>query len=987
MNLSMKVGIISFLMFLSTGTCFAADWSKVEANDFKSLSFNKAQSVRHVYIKFLKRVEKTQQFARYKGEEFTSYKNVEQIYNAFSLVAPAYAADGDVCFFGGWPSKLKDNLCEGPWHHRNSSQTNKALGGGYTKSFSCKGGPQYFRCNPVVFGVPVPGVNGTENGVDIDLNHTENGYCVDTKGSYIELSKKCELASKKSIESQVAEIQSESKEGEERRKQLEAFHQSIFGKDGKSGFCGNYRSSKGEVYDACDDLQKRLNELGIPFEIKPKEKLVKEKDPIPTVEENLITGEFITVSPPENLYGEGMSVMEECQRFLEKNSSDDIRGRRIIQSLHGGMAACNKGQQSLPGISLTESGLEKLNDSFDKAGYLKKLNLKNFKSIVQALMVSELSFMNTDGDFPETKLLTGSKADFKERIKERFPRIKEKEFSDAFDEIYAKVMESKENIPQNTYKSSISAFEALADNNTDSVNKTCGAIHEEYNQRFGDRKRWYGLDWTRKKSQDELKFINEKKQLLRGKIDHVYSATNMGFLLGTDHFKKYVMDPSADFVQTCMDEKEHMVIKPNIQKSNYQAALVNAREMLLESFSKISDGRFGINNTLSISTANSAIEDYLKTDRKIVLETILKAKGEEQIKLAKFLCFRTMDIYDSDESLQYFGVLGGGLMSLAGAISCAVPLGWTQLVGCPAAKVGASIAVASSGYKASEAIIESKRLDLNMAKGTNTSSYLDEKKRSTAQLNQAGVELGLASLPLLAVTKTAPLINKGQSVTGSPGTTIVPFVPKNPVSEKILLEDTVKKIGVKSNLPQVINSSKGLVPNLNSGKELGGLILRPKGQLSTNVFRGGTKRGPVTLEGEYTVVSATKLVSAKGVEQIIKSLIPVANQVTNHNKNRDDFKKLKLINTLPSEVVDKDFINLLSEENNDKVILKSRARQKLKILLNLDKNTTDGELLKLIKILQGQLDSTPHELGSPVNNISKDELRRLEILIKLAFEI
>jgi hypothetical protein len=1023
----------------------------VKADDYKSLSFNKAQSVRKAYLTFFKRVEKVENYPAYKGEKFSSFPGFEKYWKNIEKYYSAYAADGDVCFFGGWPSKLKDNLCEGPWHHSDSKETIK-LGGGYNRGSSC-GAPEYFRCNPAIFGSPVPGVKAKENGVEINLspkNGNSKGYCVNAKGSYIELSKKCELASDKSIEKQIEEIQDEGEAGKAKRKQLEDLHSSIFGKDGKTGFCGTYKSSKGEVYDACDDLKKRLNALGLPFI--PAKKVPQKVNAASTdvlVEESPIFAAFVAPEPLVNHLGEGMGVMQECQKFLEENSSDDIRGRRIIQNLYGGLASCNKEQKALPSETLTESGLEKVDEAFDKLAYLEKLNIKNFKSIVTALMVSELSYMNQDGDFPKEKLLVNNKEAFKLQLKEKFPRIEEEGFSKAFSDVFESIQANKNKIPENTYESSIGAFEALADNNKDSVNKTCGAIHEEYQEKFGDSKRWYGLDWTRTKTQEELDFIAEKRNLLRTKIDQVYTSTNMGFLLGTDHFKEHVMDPTVDYAETCLDEKEHMVIKPNIQKSNFQAALVSAREQLFESLDDMSTGSVGPTQMLSISTADYAIEDYLKTDRKLILETILNAKGDKQKELAKFLCYRTMDIYDSDETLQYVGVLGGGVLSLAGAIGCALPFGVTQVVGCPAASIGAGWAVTASGIKAGQGYVESNRLDLSVAKGNTTSatSYADSKGRTSKQIKQAGVEAVLSALPLLNAGKVAGVSNSasnkgnGLVVASEPGKALtlvrqtgteianIP-VPKAAVSvtEQVrLLNGTGQKLleapkvtevlslpgpstalvpykGVQTGLvPYRPNTSVIKVPGTSisptTGREMAPLVSKTgeflgKGrEISTKVFTSPLRSG-VTLEGEFTVVGIKKMLSLQNPKQILNSIIPVAYQGVKGEvdkkdsgislKEREEFKRARNISTLPSEKLGNEFALVLQNTVEVKPESKVKAMVFLREILNLTKNATDVEIKTKLMQYQKRLDPMPHRIGSSAYQVSEDEMKRLDVLVKIA---
>ena len=595
----------------------------------------------------------------------------------------------------------------------------------------------------------------------------------------------------------------------------------------------------------------------------------------------------------------------------------------------------------------------------------------------------------------------------------------------------------------------------------------------------------YGLDWTRALSNEEKDFITEKRNVLRNKVDEVYASSKMGFLLATDHFKKHVMDPSVDFVQTCLDEREHMVIKPNVQKTNFQAALMDARKHLFDSLGEISEGRIGPTKMLSISTADGAIEDYLKTDRKLVLETILNARGDQQKELAKFLCYRTMDIYDRDETLQYVGIMGGGLLSLAGAIGCAIPTGVTQLVGCPAVKIGAGIAVASAGVKGGQAYIEEKKLDNSVTKGnaTGASDYSDDKNRVKGQQKRAGVELVLSAVPLVNAAKVATgasTVNSGKGVVvaseSGKGLTIVSQAGDDVVKSQvpvtypavgvadqtILIEGAGQKLievsrPVKiallpnkttgtslvpykgtgtalvpykspgtSLVPYNITPGTGMIPyklpgnsivpakgnsvipykltgtslSTTSGTQVGpqlvrtGTLLDRGRSLSTNVITNAERKG-ITIEGEYTVVGIKKMVSLQNPRQILTALVPVINQVSGNEESnkdsaisvqdRDDFKNFKKIKVLPSEKLGDQFIQDILSTDGGSVNNKLRAQELLRELIGLGKDAKDVEVISKIKAYQLQLEPSPYASGSKTYQVSEDEKKRLDVLIKLAF--
>ncbi len=749
-----RILVLFLISFLSTNFVYAKQ-NKITAKDFTKASFNKMQRIRFAYIEFLKKVEQAQQFGNYQGEKFSFFYKYQNNIKSFTKMYSAYAADGDVCFFGGWPSIEKSQICEAPWKHTTNAKV-LSYGDVYSESNAC-GSPSQFRCNPVLFGTPNENVSANEKGISINLNPSngkDKGYCIETSGTYVELTQKCVDASHKSVEKLISDYQAQNDEGKKKREQLVKFHDSIFGADGKSGFCARFRTQKGEIYDACDDLKRRLQELGLPLEGEqtlstnvPEEEVVA---PVNTSTQPVSTEQIAVPAPiksNQNL-NRGLSVLNACQDYLNESSADDIKGRAIIQRLHGGLASCLPGHTLEDIAPLTDSSLEEVNDNFDKINYLSELNLENFKTIISALISAEISYLYKDGEFPQESLPLDDPKKLKDKIKESFPNITEQRYSQAFDEVYSQIITRKNQIPKQRYEDVMQPFEALADNNSDSVNKTCGAIHEEYKKLFPESidysPRGRGLSrYTRagkKKAQDKQKFLLEKRALLREKINKTYYGTQVGFLMATEHFKKYVMDPSEDFVQNCIDNKEHMIIKPNVQKENYQAALVDARKKLLNSLSDLGNGE----NFLGISTTRAIdndIDDYIKTDSSLILKSILQAKENEQEDLAKFLCYRAKEIYDEDEFVQKGMILTGGVVSFAGLILS--PFGGGLLI--PA---GGGIMAAGAGIDGTKSLLEQARIERAVTRQTSGSAtdYTDTTKRLEQDQQNAVINLVTGTL-------------------------------------------------------------------------------------------------------------------------------------------------------------------------------------------------------------------------------------------------
>ena len=116
----------------------------------------------------------------YEATDFS--EEVTKIKSFWILINDVYASDAnDICFFGGWPSKLSHGKCQAPWKNANDDSL-KEFGPVYDQSHRC-GRSDKFRCNPTLFG---PGKSG-------------KGLCI-TFTRLDEISEKCEVESRTEID-------------------------------------------------------------------------------------------------------------------------------------------------------------------------------------------------------------------------------------------------------------------------------------------------------------------------------------------------------------------------------------------------------------------------------------------------------------------------------------------------------------------------------------------------------------------------------------------------------------------------------------------------------------------------------------------------------------------------------------------------------------------------------------------------------------------
>ncbi len=121
--------------------------------------------------------------------KISSAQNIpKDIHRLAFLISEALAKEGvDLCYYGGWPSKMSSGKCTAPWKNADDDDLKK-MGITYDQPHYC-GGNNRFRCNPAFFG---PGESG-------------KGLCISFK-SVDDISEKCFIESRDQIEKIYAEF-------------------------------------------------------------------------------------------------------------------------------------------------------------------------------------------------------------------------------------------------------------------------------------------------------------------------------------------------------------------------------------------------------------------------------------------------------------------------------------------------------------------------------------------------------------------------------------------------------------------------------------------------------------------------------------------------------------------------------------------------------------------------------------------------------------
>lgn len=694
-NLLEGLTILGLLLTFMPQSSLGAEVSGLKAKDFQSLSFNRLQSARQSYIDFMKRAEvKYYTHEKYSVQNPQGKAGGEEAFRYIKNLYSAYAATGDVCFFGGWPSKMSGSYCQAPWKHQSDS-TVKEFGKAYTSEVFC-GDPDQFRCNPALFG-------------------EGDNSCVSMEGTYDNLTDKCEAATEGNISDLVAGIKNDSAKAE----QLAKFNQSIFG---ENGFCTTFQAKHNKEYDACDNLKNRIEAL-------------LDEGSTGQVDE---AGEPVPYTPPAHL-GESLRTLQQCEEHLPK----DANGRGIMESLKAGLIACGASdpQDSMDSPSLSE--IQKVAQEFDKLSFLKKLNLKNFEYKVRALMNMESAFMEVG---PE------SKSEFNRKLTEKFPQLKnDREYQEVFERVYAEQKEAKEKgqLSRIPLKSLAANLKELVNGNPyatpplEGVNDVCKEINETFAKKHGEDRSW--LDKMLWYSDEEEKTINELKEKMNSSLNRAIEGSRVGFLLGTDHFQKNVFDPTVDFTKECVENPRYNVISSTVSENDLKTALGQAHEKIYDSFEDLADKERPFNGKYMFESskennADGLIKDYLKEDKLIVSDILAGTGADDQVRSAQYLCAKARDIYSRDRTLQVVSWVGAGA-SVVGGAACIFPL--TAPIGCPVMGVGTAMGALAGGTRAYEGHNLGRTSSLNqIQKERLASAFAAERRAASEQFTSGAIELG-----------------------------------------------------------------------------------------------------------------------------------------------------------------------------------------------------------------------------------------------------
>jgi hypothetical protein len=657
----------------------------ISAPVVKNASFNRMQQIRFEYVKFLMRVEKD---GKYKFDPKQTPDYLESFVKLLLIDNAEAIQTGDLCFFGGWPSKMNSGYCTSPW--KTKTDTEVTSYGGYAQNSAC-GAQDEFRCNPVLFGSPTKGIiakGSPINGVEVNFSPKKNGnapgYCVKTGGTYTELTEKCEKASRGSINDLMDKYR-------ENPEELEKFSKAI------DKFCHSMPH-----YDACDDLNKRLKELH--GEVYSPE-----------------TGDENPSRYPTATTDYGGAILKKCQKVASEQDND-VYERGILKQLVKTNPSCD-----VPGLDVkfeNESDFEKFSQSVDRRDFFRRSNIEAFKTAAMAVLVHEKRFIkDSKYDGSTTKEQAWN------YLIQKYPELKEDDYKKAFEGVFDQVQKANLN-KENPVD--------LAENfnfNAKKVNELCRKFKENYGKAFG-RQNWF-QDLIN--NEGEEAFFKVHKKDMDKSLETFYKNTTAGHFVVSKRFRRRIHDPTVQFVEECAENNSYDVFDYPVLPEDFDKGAKQISDKLEDNLGRIRDKERLYDENLSYRDKKQ-VREYLKNDPLTIAEVLKGIKDPEQkSRYAAFICSEVLDLYRREKNWQVADYVIGG----AGLVASLV-LAFTGIGG-PAAVALGAVSLTALGYNGSRAYYVyddaadlNKVNNVNFVSGKQTPENYIQNRHATNHLKEMG---------------------------------------------------------------------------------------------------------------------------------------------------------------------------------------------------------------------------------------------------------
>lgn len=688
----MKMWILCFLVSLNSFAYDKGDFS-LSSQELKSLNKSQLKKARQAYIDFLKAVEKD-----------TRYEKEKTVFLNIDLFSKAYAAYEKVCFFGGWPSRFENGYCRSPWIRKDDLEVRDF--GEYKAGSGCSGANE-FRCNPVLFGTP---------------ESSEDGYCVNTGGTFTELTEKCESESQDNIEQLKISYEADPTK-------LNQFFSAI------EEFC-QFKPN----YDACDNLANRLKEItgkeisyldGTPVSPGPEGEVIAESPPPSDQEGQTSTLPLDEVIP--GLYVSGPApFLNDCRKYLEDNFGNSLLGASQLDPCLGAYS-----ESSFLGA------LDKLNQETGKTALAQELNETSLGFTLTALAANTRRF---SGDLPN---------DFADRLKEEHPILKENTA------LIEEAIEKSSHITSLNKGSALEKYNQLSGQIGEVCQQIYDDCHEVFTQKFDN--------FCNRPTIGE-RYIRKHREKYFELLEQVFSDTGFKPLFGSEYSQETIFNLSKDHLQECVKEDSHTVFKNPLDSNELNKAINSMYEGLNDEIVLSNERQDDINK----GKARDVVRHFLKNDPPVVGITL-----ENEVALRAPACQETIDYQQHLKDTKTLTdvthgaiLLGSAALSFTGAGAPLGAVGFTYLALYSAVDAYSDLSdTQKQQHLLNQALLKN---ELDAQEAISSQDALDDQK--------GGAYLGLALASVEATSagaafKAARALRQVRQAEASGSTGIIPYRP------------------------------------------------------------------------------------------------------------------------------------------------------------------------------------------------------------------
>jgi hypothetical protein len=744
--------VLFIVFFFNTYSILRAEDIFLSTQELSGMSYTRLQKIHIAYSEFFMRYEHDLEQGKNPEPKKTTY--FKNFWNDL-LIANAYglAPDGTLCFFGGWPSTVKSSFCRKPW--TTTSDTRVQNLGAYSNF--C-GDNNLFRCNPTLFG---KGQDG-------------NGICINTGGSYSNLTERCERETR-ALRPQVIE------EWQKDPSKISQLSSEI------KKFCQSY-----ERYDACDDLAQVIKDI-TGSEIGQFSGEGPKRDPrqASLVQNRNVEAEGEKLSPiaqKNEEEGLGKHILQRCADLLKGDA------KKLFSSTP--VSCVNEAvKQNLGDLQ----NIAKVAESINLTDSVRKINAKALEQNVLAYMLNEIRFSIPMLDVRDKQKLFND-------FMTKYPHLKNNSlYEQAFYKAYKDL--DKEARAGRLYPVDLESTRTQFNNLASSVNRACANVRAAYKKEFGEA--GYLERYITSRSEHKAFFKKHNATIMK-ELTTLMDKSMIGHLMATNTFKNSVVDPGEDYIESCARSDAFQVVKSPISSSNIRAGHNEVKNMMAANMAKLNQRELDLKSGDPEKT-RSHLKNFLKNDGSLLMVTLQSLPPEGQKALGYGMCHETQKILQQD-ALFRIGDSVAGVAGMAGAVITMTGIG---------APVGAALMGASAlwgGGRAVQAGTQASRsqqaADYALAiRRDDLKEYFDRSQEAGAQKRQALISGGLAALSGFPAIK---VLTATKAITTTTTQTAAVVAVQNASSRSVAVVNTAQQtaqraVPVASRTAQTATSAKGAV--------------------------------------------------------------------------------------------------------------------------------------------------------------------------------